>query len=167
MKWLDRLKNRKAPDTHAREPRQPPELGEGEGFLGSLAYPPAPFQKFEAIGAAANDTTPAPSEDPDRWCWPHSEAMNEREIDSFTARLERFTKKGVSYDEAERLADKLVLRDREGDDRRLCLECSHLHGAGRWRCGNWQRAAVAIQLKDAYIPADLVLALQRCPGFGG
>lgn len=81
--------------------------------------------------------------------------------------LERFTKKGLNYDDAERLADKLVLRDREVDDRRLCLECSHLHGAGRWRCGNWHRAGVAIQLKDAHIPRDLVLALQRCPGFGG
>lgn len=166
MKWLDRLKNKKAPNPHAREPRQPPELGESEGFLGSLAYPPAPFQKFEAIEAAANDTLTS-SEDPDRWYWPHSESMNQREIDTLMARLERFTNKGVSHDEAERLADKLVLRDREADDRRLCLECSYLHGAGRWRCGNWHRAGVAIHLKDAHIPRDLVLALQRCPGFGG
>ena len=47
---------------------------------------------------AANDTTPAT--DPDRWCWPHSEAMNGQEIDTFTARLARFTDKGASLEEA-------------------------------------------------------------------
>ena len=70
--------------------------------------------------------------DPDRWAWPHSEAMNGREIDTFTARLARFTDKGLMLDDAEKLADKLVTRDRESDDRRLCLECVHLagHAAG-------------------------------------
>lgn len=115
---------------------------------------------------AANDTT-TPATDPDRWCWPHSEAMKGREIDTFTARLARFTDRGLSLADAEQQADRLVIRDREGDDRRLCLECAHLHGAGRWRCGNWHRAEVATQLKDAHIPRALVLTLQRCPGFGG
>ena len=114
---------------------------------------------------AANDTTPAT--DPDRWCWPHSEAMNGREIDTFTARLSRFTDRGLSLADAEREADRLVIRDRESDNRRLCLECAHLHGAGRWRCGNWHRAEVVTQLKDAHLPGALVLTLQRCPGFGG
>lgn len=111
---------------------------------------------------AAND--PAP--DPDRWCWPHSTAMTGREIDLFTARLARFTDKGVIHGEAESLADKLVIRDRETDDRRLCLECTHLHGYGAtsWRCGNWQAAKVAHRARDAQLPADLVLNLQRCDG---
>ena len=86
--------------------------------------------------------------------------MNTREIDTFTARLARFTGKGVSYDNAERLADSLAIRDREGDHRRLCLECSHLQGAGRWRCGNWRAADVAAQ----GLARDLVLTLQRCGG---
>lgn len=106
---------------------------------------------------AANDPPP----DPDRWCWPHSTAMNTAEIDTFTARLARFTDKGASLEEAERLADKLVIRDREGDDRRLCLECAHLHGAGRWRCGNWDAADVA---REGLAP-DLVKRLQRCSGY--
>lgn len=80
---------------------------------------------------AANDTTTTPSSDPDRWCWPHSEAMNGREIDTFTARLSRFTDKGLTLADAEQQADRLVIRDREGDDRHTCLECAHLHGAGR------------------------------------
>ena len=67
----------------------------------------------------------------------------------------------LHVEEAERLADKLVIRDREGDDRRLCLECAHLHGAGRWRCGNWDAADVA---REGLAP-DLVKTLQRCSGY--
>ena len=75
--------------------------------------------------ATAKDA-PAPPLDPDPWCWPHSTAMNAAEIDRFTMRLARFTDKGLTLADAEALADKLVIRDREGDDRRLCLECLHL-----------------------------------------
>lgn len=105
-------------------------------------------------------------ENPDRWCYPDSTAMTGREIDLFTARLARFTDKGVSHADAESMVDRLVQRDRESDDRRLCLECTHLGGYGRtsWRCGNWQRAGVARQARDAQLPADLVLQLQRCAG---
>lgn len=110
---------------------------------------------------AANDTTTTPSADPDRWCWPHSEAMNRLEIDTFTERLSGFADKGLTLAAAEQKADRLVIRDREGDDRRLCLECAHLHGAGRWRCGNWQAADVA---RDG-LARELVLLLQRCGGF--
>jgi hypothetical protein len=131
--------------------------------VATVAVASLPSQQIEA-SEAANDTTPAT--DPDRWCWPHSEAMNGREIDTFTARLARFTDKGLTLADAEQQADRLVIRDREGDDRRLCLECAHLHGAGRWRCGNWHRAEVATQLKDAHLPGVLVQTLQRCPGFG-
>lgn len=63
--------------------------------------------------------------DPDRWCWPHSTAMTGTEIDTFTTRLARFTDKGFSLDDSEALADRLVARDRDGDDRHLCAECAH------------------------------------------
>ncbi len=119
----------------------------------AVAIPP----ECEAIDAKGDDA--------DRWCWPHSTAMNTAEIDTFTTRLERFTDKGASKVDAEALADKLVTRDREADDRRLCLECLHLHRAGGWRCGNWLRAGVAMRAKDAQLPGDLVMRLQRCDGF--
>jgi hypothetical protein len=92
--------------------------------------------------------------------------MNPRERGTHTVRLARFTDKGVCHDEAQLLADKLVIRDREQDDRRLCLECTHLTGYGRtsWRCSNWQRAGVAIRARDNQLPVDLVLQLQRCDG---
>ena len=105
--------------------------------------------------------------DPDADCWPHSTAMNGAEINLFTARLHRFTDKGLAPTDGEVLADKLVIRDREMDDRRSCLECRHLSGFGHtsWRCGNWQAADIAVRLRDTQLPADLVLHLQRCEGF--
>ena len=113
------------------------------------------------------DSSTALIEDPDRWCWPQSSAMNGAEIDTFAVRLHKFTDKGLARADGEMLADKLVLRDREQDDRRVCLECNHFagHGAGSWRCGNWQAAGVAIRPRDAQLPADLVVQLQRCNGF--
>ena len=110
---------------------------------------------------AANDpTTIRP--DPDRWCWPHSDAMNTGEIDVFTMRLDNFIRRGLLESESEKLADKLVPRDRGSDDRRLCLECVHLAGrAGAMRCAQWQRAG----LGAAGIPAGLHLMLQRCDSF--
>lgn len=103
----------------------------------------------------------APSSDPNRYCWPYSTAMNTGEIDTFTARLAQFTDKGVSDDDAEQLADDLVLRDREGDDRRLCLECSHLQGVGRLRCGN----SVSPDMAREGLANELVTRLRRCLGF--
>ena len=74
---------------------------------------------------------------------------------------------GSRFKEVLKLADKLVVRDREHDDRRVCLECKHFagHGAGSWRCGNWHAGDVAIRSRYAHLPADLVVQLQRCNGF--
>ena len=124
------------------------------------------MQKIKGDLPAANDPA-AGAQDPDRWCWPHSQAMNTGEIDTFTARLARFTDKGLSLDDGEALADKLVMRDRESDDRRLCLECFHLSGQNgkAWDCRNWQAAKVASRPRDAQLSAALVCQLQRCDGF--
>jgi len=113
------------------------------------------------------DSSIVVTKDPDRWCWPYSSAMNGAEIDTFAARLHKFTDKGLARNDGETLADKLVLRDRDQDDRRVCLECNHLagHGAGSWRCGNRRAAGVAIHSRDAQLPAVLVVQLQRCDGF--
>ena len=155
MSWLARLtKNECAPETDTTKPTKP-------GFVGFVGAIPEPFQKSGGDPGAAND--PAP--DPDRWAWPHSTAMNTAEIDTFTARLARFTDRGLILADAEALADKLVIRDREGDDRRLCLECASLNRGGR--CSNWQAAGVAIRARDAQLPGDFTTMLQRCGGFGG
>ena len=120
-----------------------------------------------ALDASISAAGTLPGNDPDADCWPDSTAMNGTEIDLFTARLHRLTDKGLTRTDGEVLADRLVIRDRETDDRRSCLECRHLSGFGHtsWRCGNWQAAGVAIRPRDTQLPADLVLQLQRCDGF--
>ena len=97
---------------------------------------------------------------------PTPTATTGRETDTHAARVILFTGKGVTPTDGEALADKLATRDRELDDRRLCLECTHLAGhAGSWRCRGWQRAGIALQARDAGLPSDLVRTLQRCDGF--
>ena len=71
------------------------------------------------------------------------------EIRRFTFRLGLFTRRGLPESEAERLADRLALRDQAKDDRRVCMECQHIRPQGR--CVH--RQAV---LNDI---------LQRCPHF--
>ena len=89
--------------------------------------------------------------------------MKTAEIDTFTSRLARFTDRGVILADAECLADRLVIRDREHDERAMCLECAHLQRGGR--CGNWQRAGVAIRAADAQLATEFMHLLQRCDGF--
>ena len=169
MNWLARLKKiDTTPTAEATEPTKP-------GFVGFVAPGMASLQKTGADAPAANDavqvlalvSSAAPVlQNPDRWAWPYSQAMTGREIDTFTARLHHFTRRGLLESDAETLADKLVTRDREADARRLCLECAHLAGhAGAWGCRNWQQAAIASKARDAQLPAALVIKPQRCDGF--
>ena len=157
-------------------------------FVVSVSTPPTPFQektgfsghparladfpenlRKPVMAVAANDPAQGaglvaelPDLDPDSWCWPHSDAMTGREIDTFAGRASQFNRRGMPSVAAEALAYQLVARDREDDDRRMCLECLHLSGQrGAWRCGQWQRAGMGA----AGIPAGLVLVLQRCDGF--
>lgn len=151
MSWLARLKNQQHPET------DPTETTKRVSVV-SVAPISALTEKTGVDPIAAND--PAP--DPDRWAWPHSTAINGAEIDTFTARLALFTEKGLSLAEAEALADTLVIRDRDADDRRLCLECANVrHGGGMWGCGQWRVA----KLGAGGLPADLVRVLQRCDAF--
>ena len=157
MNWLARLKNIGIPPiTGATETTK-------RVSVVFVAPDMAPMPKTTGDVSAAND----PTQNPDRWCWPHSEAMNTGEIEIFTARLARFTDKGLSLHDGEALTDKLVKRDRESDDRRLCLECFHLSGqyGKAWDCRNWQVAKIASRARDAQLSAALVFQLQRCDGF--
>ena len=107
-----------------------------------------------------------PAADRDRDCWPHSSAMNGQEIETFTARLARFTDKGLSLEHGERQADSLVKRDRDEDDRRVCMECLNLRGGpGSWSCGDWLNAGIVVRDVDGQLSDTLVSALQHCNGF--
>lgn len=102
------------------------------------------------------------ADDPDRHSWPHTTAMNTAEIDTLNARVHQFTRHGLDQPQAEGLADGLVIRDRDGDDRRLCLECLHLRGGGRsWACNQWRAAGLA----GAIVLADEANKMQRCRAF--
>lgn len=72
----------------------------------------------------------------------------ETEITSFSTRQARITWLGYGG-AAEPLAEMLVHRDRDMDDRRLCVECQHA-GSGR-RCAR----------REAFVLDQL----QRCPSF--
>lgn len=161
MSWLARLKNQKGPGPHATKPTKPTPDTHAGGFVGFVAYPQGHIQKID--GAAAIPETSAanaPAPDPDRWAWPHSSAMNGQEIDTLMARQALFLERGAAPQDAERVADKLVGRDRGDDQRRLCLECRHLRGDGSYRCGNARAAGLHPDLAR-----DLVLTLQRCHGY--
>ena len=141
--WLDRLKIQKGPAPCATEPTKPTTEPDEGGFVGFVAYPPAPFQNVEGVAAAANDTpqtaekqkpqatvsvTTAPAPDPDRWAWAHSDAWNTGEIELFNRRAALFARRGAGDVQAEVMAGRLVRRDREEDDRHICHECRHLRG---------------------------------------
>jgi hypothetical protein len=81
------------------------------------------------------------------------------EMAAFKARTERFQMLGRT--DAQELAQRLALRDREEDDRRLCLECTWLGEAGR-----------CIAAANGRIPGStrrlepVQVILQRCEAFG-
>ena len=159
--WLARLKIHNIPGTGATKPTKPTQDTQEGGFVGFVAYPQGHIQKID--GPVAHPETPAanaPAIDPDRWAWPHSSTMNGQELDTLMARQDLFRQRGASAQDAERLADRLVNRDRISDDRRLCLECRNLRGTGSYRCGNARAADV-----HADLARDLVLTLQRCHGY--
>ena len=105
----------------------------------------------QAVGLVSS--TAAGIDDPDRWCWPHSSAMTGREIDTFAARSNQFNRRGLAALDAELLADKLVNRDRDGDDRHLCVECRHCRPG--LRCVNKLAVLHVLQRCDHFVPNRL------------
>ena len=101
------LKNQQHPSAQQSQPALHPVQGTEKAANATntpnVAFvAPPPSTKLTAVGQANSD----------RWCWPHSSAMNTQEIATFSVRLEQFTRKGVSLPNAELLTDRLVLRDR-------------------------------------------------------
>lgn len=89
----------------------------------------------------------------------HAGGWDDAEIDAFTARQARFTRMGRVAD-ADHLAERLTLRDRQHDDRRLCLECAALADNRRCLVAARGRLAGADRRLE-----PLPTILQRCPGF--
>ncbi len=117
-------------------------------------------QKINVGEIAANDAQPQPSALLSDGCWPHGDGWTDAEIDRFNGRVVAFTGRGVGLAQSEALAEKLVYRDRDGDDRRLCLECGNLARNGRCvAAGRGQIAGASTYLE----PVPTIL--QRCEGF--
>ena len=85
-------------------------------------------------------------------------AWTDSDIARFVARRNRLVRWGWAERDAEELAERLVKRDRECDERVMCVDCHHWRPG---RCGNHTSAGLsAPQLSRA-----LAELLQRCSGF--
>lgn len=157
MSWLARLK--KASVVPAPVPAEPTE----PGFAGFVASPAKPSLVSSGDANAANDC--APSKDIDRSCWPYGSAMNSAEIALFQTRVHHLVTFGVSLSDAESLADRLVTRDRDRDDRHVCLECAHMRHGGQWRCTNRHMGPGARAQWGMPLVRAIAEKLQRCEGF--
>ena len=85
-------------------------------------------------------------------------AWTDADIARFLDRRARLLRWGWAELEAERLADRLVRRDREADERVSCTDCQHYRPG---RCSNHKRAGLCAP----DLGRDLAAMLQRCPGF--
>lgn len=173
MSWLVRLEKWKSGESHPTETTKTVSAGEKGVSVVSVGYVLADIGKINVSKEAANTPpeklppapAPAPDLDPDRACWPHSVAMNRAEIERMVHRLALFDGRGLTVPEAERLADKLVLRDREEGDRTSCAECHRLDG---WSPKTWRCCGPSGQgntLAGAMLSVLWLSELHRCPGF--
>lgn len=115
-------------------------LAESAAPAAEAANPANRLMVADAPDAVSQLATLASSDDTDRradaWCWPHSEAMNTAELARMAARLRQFARRGIADAEADRMADRLMLLERQGSALRACLACCRLAGgaADGWRC---------------------------------
>jgi hypothetical protein len=119
--------------------------GDG-GFVGFVGTPAGTSQERSDAEPPANDSQherlPAGAE-------------------AFAQRVHRFTERGMDPRAAQALAERLALRDADLDDRRTCVECSHLGLGGRCIAAANGRIPGATAF---YTPVTTIL--QRCEGFG-
>lgn len=88
----------------------------------------------------------------------HACGWDDAEIALFMARSARFAQ--IGRRDAERLAERLTLRDRQADDRRMCIESRELELSGR--CAAARRGAVPGADRKME-PVQTIL--MRCPSF--
>lgn len=91
----------------------------------------------------------------------HAGGWGDVEILSFRKRQSLMLARGYAPEDAEAMAEALTLRDRQGDDRRICLECTHLGERGRCIAASAGRIRGADRRLE---PVPTIL--QRCEAFG-
>jgi len=115
-----------------------PPWGAGE-FLSKLPQASAPCDATKALDLAAT-------------------AWTASEIARFLKRRTKLVRWGWAALDAEGLAERLVLRDRDQDERVNCTDCGHFQPG---RCGNHTCAG----LSASALSRDFASLLQRCAGF--
>jgi hypothetical protein len=88
----------------------------------------------------------------------HAGGWSDSEIAAYLARRDRLLRWRWPVAQAEALAERLTLRDREAEDRHLCIECQHCRPG--LICAAHRAAGVGRELGRA-----LASLLQRCPAF--
>ena len=83
------------------------------------------------------------------------------QMSGFVRRQERLMRLGFHEREARSVAMRLATRDLEGDDRRMCVECSHLGDRGRCLAASAGRLQGASRRVE---PQTTIL--HRCEAFG-
>lgn len=114
-------------------------------------WPPPP-RRGPAVPAPVPRTPPIP--------------LTERHIELMQWRIKLLRHREVPEQRAEQLADLLAYRDRERDDRRMCLECSEWQLAGTCAVvmdGRFRPCGVKRGTEHHFRPLPDVL--QRCPNF--
>ena len=135
-KWAQRLAelegdefSREAPRTTDRTDETPAEAA-ADAVVSVLSVPEGGTSEKSTV--AADDATARlyrlTREQGDR-C--HAPCWDDAEIAIFSARVRVLMRRGIGTDDADDLAERLTLRDREGDDQRICIECSQLSDKGR------------------------------------
>lgn len=148
-KWAARLDEKTASPAQASTAKT-----DERGVLSVLTVTPtAGAREFEALPTRTCETAGAPeANDLAAVAW------TDADIERFNRRRARLIRWGWTEGEAEKLAERLVRRDRDGDDRVNCIDCRYYRPG---QCGSWRRAG----LHSSDVGRDLVATLQRCPGF--
>jgi hypothetical protein len=122
-----------------------------DAFLVILASePPSQSAKVNTAPIRIPSTHPAPATAPN----PDRAAIR-------AARLNRMAALGITLIQTDRTADRLAQRDDDEDERRMCLECTHLGERGRCIAAATGRIKGADRRLE---PSQTVL--QRCEAFG-
>lgn len=172
MSWLARLKNLQTPEGHATKPTEP-------GFVGFVAPHPGVLENssvvevplrprqvgsansFAVISAKAPELT---QERPykltrEQLHAAHAEPWSEAVIARYQARTAAIQRHGYGEQDAEDLAERLHLRDVDGDRMVMCVECSRYRPG---RCGNHRAAGLMV----SELARAVTVMFQDCPGFG-
>lgn len=97
---------------------------------------------------------------------PKMPEWNDKYIERFILRHALFMRRGMSGELAEKVADRLALRDYERDTRQCCIECKHLqHHKGRTPFNTCFQAARGVIPGTSQRHEPVTDILQRCEFF--